>query len=245
MLKVLLNNIIVLSILLCYSCDNSSHFTSSLDNSLYINNDLINVGYINADDTLYEHVFCLLNKSNDTCIIESIVPDCECVEVSSNKTQLVPGDSCLMNFKFTIKDEYFHISKSAYIYVKNRKNPLSIAVNLIRPMSQDMLKKNFPYKLSNSIFLSSDSFLLCDSNYSIVKLLNMSDETDTLSYKLTPATKHFDVFLTEILNPGEIGQILISADTLKNGMYNLRLVSKDGNLIDMIIKECGLSTTSL
>lgn len=166
------------------------------------------LGWIRDSLDSVEIVFWLHNPTSDTCKIERIIPDCECVVVDVDRRTVAPSDSCRLVMKITLGDGFLLEEKNAFIYLSTMEEPLPVKVKYAKSMPTDSMKTLYPVRLSAAVRLSAQNINLQDTVCQSLEMANFADSTIALSYICADKPSELDIYITDTLEAGQVGNII-------------------------------------
>lgn len=201
------------------------------------------LGWIRDSLDSVEIVFWLHNPTSDTCKIERIIPDCECVVVDVDRRTVAPSDSCRLVMKITLGDGFLLEEKNAFIYLSTMEEPLPVKVKYAKSMPTDSMKTLYPVRLSAAVRLSAQNINLQDTVCQSLEIANFAENTIALSYICPDKTSELDIYITDTLEAGQVGDIIFYLNNrhseLNREEQTVVIQSSDGGECTIHIKLAG------
>lgn len=216
--------------------------------SIYINESDYDFGIISDSINEVQHSFCIVNNTDDTCRITNIEKSCGCTKIDMDSYLVLPHDSTKFKVNLDIGSNYSFIEKDVNIYIEGCDSPLTLYLRATRKVPQVLVKKEFPFRLSDNLRLSSQSALLGYAQHEqerifSINLLNSSDKTKHLKLK-SVMPDGFDVIYPSEIAPQEISRIVFTCklkDTLW-GEISFDCIFEDDNGMTSPIKVYVIAT---
>lgn len=211
---------IILSIVFFHlGCVNNA---SQMKDSIYITESEYDFGIVPDSINDVKHCFYIVNNSSDTCKIENIEKSCGCTDIKINSMQINPHDSIMFEVVLNVGSNYSFMERDVNFYFENKEQPLTLYLRATRNVPQFLVKKEFPFKLSDNLSLSGYSALLGyvqqgqEKNVSL-NIINTSSEKRHLKLK-SKVPDGFDVIYPSTIQAQEISRIVICCD-IKEKQY--------------------------
>lgn len=237
--------VMMATLLYLWGCNDAA---SPKNSSIYINESDFDFGIIPDSINEVQHSFCIVNNTDDTCKITNIEKSCGCTKIDIDSYLVLPHDSTRFMVYLDIGSNYSFIEKDVNIYIEGWDSPLTLYLRATRKVPQVLIKKEFPFKLSDNLRLSSQSALLGFAQHEqersfSINLLNSSNETKHLKLK-SVLPDGFDVICPSKIAPQEISRIIFTCklkDTLW-GEISFDCIFEDDNGMTSPIKVYVIAT---
>lgn len=186
---------------------------SQMNDSLYITESEYDFGIVPDSINDVKHSFYIINNSADTCKIENIEKSCGCTDIRIIDMQINPHDSIMFEVVLNVGSNYSFMERNVNFYFENKEQPLTLYLRATRNVPQFLVKKEFPFKLSENFSLSGYSALLGyvqqgqEKNVSL-NIINTSNRVRHLKL-ISKVPEGFDVFYPSTIQAQEISRIVI------------------------------------
>lgn len=214
---------------------------------LFVEDADFDCGTITDTSTIINHTFVLKNNSRKTCVINQIQKSCGCTEVNCSKTRLLSGESAVVSVTLNIRGLYGEFRKGILIYTSLKESPLELSVGGFRLMPPEMRDKQFAYKFSDNLRLTSGKMILGylqhgQSKSSSISVVNTSNNGVKLRGRLLPERDFVSLYVPEYLEPNEISRIIVAYDVEDIndvwGNQSCKILLSDGLRQDTIDVYC-------
>ncbi len=216
--KIAIIIIIALHSLVYWSCREKS--ATPIANGVYLSENEHDFGIVQDSINEVQSQFFLINNTNDTCEILNVEKSCGCTNINIEDKIIAPHDSVSLIVILDIGSNYSFVERDISIYTNLQEDPLTLYLRAARKVPQIIIKKVFPFKLSENFKMSSNYALLgyvqhgIDKDFSI-NILNVSESTKHLSLA-SHLPDGFDVILPTEIAPQEITRIVFSCNLNNN-----------------------------
>lgn len=166
------------------------------------------------------HQFSIVNNTPDTCRITRIEKSCGCTDVKLGSSVIAPFSSSFIDVKIDIGTNYSFFERDIAVYTDFQNEPYVIFVRASRKMPVQVLRHEFPLKISddlriNTPFLILGNISFGNSKSGFINILNTSDKTISFSAKIIDAPSFVSVFHESEIGANEVGRIVVSIDLTK------------------------------
>lgn len=231
--------ILILTLMGLIACKHSTY--SNQSECVIIEESDFDFGVIPDSVSQLYHRFSIANNTPDTCRITRIEKSCGCTDVKLGNSILAPFSSTFIDVKIDLGANYSFFERDIAIYTDFQDEPYIIFVRASRKMPIQVLRHEFPLKISDDLRINTPYLILGnisfgDSKSGFINILNTSDKNISFSARTIDAPSFVSTFHEKEIGPNEIGRIVVSIDLteIKNiwGLqkYTLQIESEGNNL---------------
>lgn len=177
---------------------------------------------------ILHHNFLIENKSSDSCHITRIEKSCGCTKVKASNYTIAPFSSVSLNVEVDLGSNYSFFERDISVYTDIKDEPLIIFVRASRRMPNRIATKEFPVKISKNLRINMPYIIVGnvahgESKSAFINILNTSNKRIHYSTSVVDAPSYISVFNEEVINPNEIGRIIMTFDLSEvNNIWGLQ-----------------------
>lgn len=197
------------------ACKHSIYNNQSKD--IIIKNADFDFGVVPDSVELLHHRFPIVNNTSDTCYITRVEKSCGCTNVKLSNPVIVPFSSVFLDVEINLGSNYSFFERDISIYTNFKKEPYPIFVRASRKMPVQVIRQEFPLKISEKLRINTPFLIMGNINFGgsklgYINILNTSDKSVSFSAEITEAPSFVSIFHEKKIAPNQVGRIIIIID---------------------------------
>lgn len=130
---------------------------------------------------------------------------------------IAPFSSVFLDVEINLGSNYSFFERDISIYTNFKKEPYPIFVRASRKMPVQVIRQEFPLKISEKLRINTPFLIMGNINFGgsklgYINILNTSDKSVSFSAEITEARSFVSIFHEKKIAPNQVGRIIIIID---------------------------------